>query len=102
LSFFRYDPDEFRTNLKNAREDIGCGIILVNSGFGLILTIKKALKKPSSESRAAWTIFFLGTLLNLLTVIIGTDTGFAVWLYPIILVVVVGTLVGILYLKPQT
>ncbi len=70
---------------------------------GYIPTIKKALKKPQSESRAAWTIFFLGVLLNLFTVFIGTDTGFAVWLYPVTLVVVVGTLLAILYLKkPST
>ncbi|MBP7134658.1 hypothetical protein KBA73_05580 [Patescibacteria group bacterium] len=66
---------------------------------GYIPTIKKALKKPQSESRVAWTIFFLGVLLNLFTVFIGTDTGFAVWLYPVTLVVVVGTLLAILCLK---
>lgn len=67
---------------------------------GYLPTIKKALKDPKSESRTAWTIFFLGVLLNLVTVIVGTDKGFAVWLYPITLVVVVGALLAILCLKP--
>ncbi len=67
---------------------------------GYIPTIKKALKKPQTESRTAWTIFFIGVLLNLLTVAIGTDQGIAVWLYPITLTGVVGTLTAILYFKP--
>ncbi len=67
---------------------------------GYIPTIKKAFQQPGDESRTAWTIFFLGVLLNLFTVVIGTDTGMAVWLYPVTLVVVVGTLTAILYLKP--
>ena len=66
---------------------------------GYVPTIKKALKDPTSESRTAWGMFFAGVLLNLLTVAIGTDTGFAVWLYPITLVVVVGTLFAILCFK---
>lgn len=68
---------------------------------GYIPTIKKALQKPQSESRTAWTIFFIGVLLNLFTVIIGTDKGIAVWLYPITLTGVVGTLTAILYIAPS-
>lgn len=67
---------------------------------GYIPTIQKAFKKPKSESRTAWTIFLLGVLLNLFTVAIGTDRGIAIWLYPITLTGVVGTLTAILYLKP--
>ncbi len=63
---------------------------------GYIPTIKKALISPTSENFTAWTLFFIGVLLNLVTVIIGTDTGFAVWLYPIVLVFTVGTLFTIL------
>lgn len=67
---------------------------------GYLPTIKKALVDPARESRTAWTIFFAGVLLNLLTVVIGTDTGIAVWLYPVTLVVVVGTLAAILWFAP--
>ncbi len=63
---------------------------------GYIPTIKKSLKKPKDESFTAWTFFLIGVLLNFVTVIIGTDTGFAVWLYPIVLVLTVGTLYGVL------
>ncbi len=59
---------------------------------GYIPTIQKAAVDPKSESLFAWSLFFVGVLLNLVTVIIGTDTGFAVWLYPIVLVLTVGTL----------
>lgn len=66
---------------------------------GYISTIKKAYQNPKSESLSAWTLFLIGVLLNLVTIIIGSDTGFAVWLYPIVLVATVGTLYALL-LKP--
>lgn len=69
--------------------------LLMNLGIyvsGYIPTIRKALKDPSSESMVAWSLFFIGVLLNLVTVAFGTDTGVAVWLYPIVLVLTVGTL----------
>jgi hypothetical protein len=59
---------------------------------GYISTIKKSIGDPYHESVTAWSFFMVGVLLNLLTVIIGTDTGFAVWLYPIVLVGTTGTL----------
>jgi len=59
---------------------------------GYIPTIKKSIKNPEQESLTAWTFFLIGVVLNLVTVIIGTDTGFAVWLYTIVLVATVGTL----------
>ena len=59
---------------------------------GYIPTIKKVIENPNSESKFAWSLFFIGVILNLITVVIGADTGIAVWLYPIILVVTVGTL----------
>lgn len=59
---------------------------------GYIPTIKKSITHPKEESFVAWSFFFVGVILNLITVIIGTDAGFAVWLYPIVLVATVGTL----------
>jgi hypothetical protein len=64
---------------------------------GYISTIKKEIDTPGVESKTAWTIFFIGVVLNLVTVMIGTDQGFAVWLYPIVLVVVVGVLCYFIY-----
>jgi hypothetical protein len=63
---------------------------------GYVSTIKKALVDPKSESFTAWTFFSIGVVLNLITVVIGRDTGLAVWLYPIVLVLTVGTLYAIL------
>ncbi len=65
-------------------------LIIYISGY--ISTIKKAMVNPESESLFAWTLFFIGVVLNLTTVVVGTDTGFEIWLYPIVLVVTVGTL----------
>jgi hypothetical protein len=59
---------------------------------GYISTIAKAIKRPRSESVVAWSIFLVGVILNLIAVMIGTDEGFAVWLYPIVLICMVGTL----------
>lgn len=59
---------------------------------GYIPTIQKAILDPQSESLTAWTFFLIGVVLNVVTVIIGTDTGFAVWLYPLVLLFTVGTL----------
>jgi hypothetical protein len=65
-------------------------LLIYTSGY--IPTIKKSIKNPQEESLAAWSLFLIGVILNLITVIIGNDTGFAVWLYPIVLVLTVGTL----------
>ncbi len=69
--------------------------LLMNLGIyvsGYISTIKKAITDPKSESLFAWSLFFVGVLVNLLTVAIGTDAGLVVWLYPVVLVATVGTL----------
>lgn len=67
---------------------------------GYIPTIKKAIENPITESLSAWSLFFIGVVLNLITVAIGSDTGFAIWLYPIVLVLTVGTLFFFL-IKPR-
>jgi hypothetical protein len=68
---------------------------------GYVPTIKKAWDMPGKESRIAWSFFFGGVVLNLIAVATGTDTGFAVWIYPIVLVLTVGTLYTILWRKPK-
>lgn len=59
---------------------------------GYIPTIAKSIRDPYHESLTAWSFFLIGVVLNLVTVIIGKDTGYLVWLYPIVLVATVGTL----------
>ncbi len=65
-------------------------LLIYTSGY--LPTIQKSIANPRSESLVAWSFFLIGVVLNLITVAIGTDTGFAVWLYPIVLVIAVGTL----------
>lgn len=69
---------------------------LVNYVSGYAPTIRKAWHEPRSESLAAWSLFLGGVVINLAAVAIGTDSGFAVWLYPIVLVATVGTLYAVL------
>ncbi len=59
---------------------------------GYIPTIQKVRKYKNSESKIAWSLFFIGVVLNLITVAIGNDSGWEVWLYPVVLVLTVGTL----------
>jgi hypothetical protein len=66
---------------------------------GYIPTIVKVWKNVHEESRLAWTFFFAGTILNLIAVLIGNDTGFAVWFYPVILMIAVGSLYVLLFRK---
>lgn len=75
-------------------------LVVYTSGY--IPTIAKSIKDPESESLFAWTLFFIGVLLNLVVIIIGNDTGFTVWLYPIVLVLTVGTLYYFLIRKVKT
>lgn len=74
----------------NALITLVANLLIYISGY--IPTIKKSIKNPEQESLTAWTFFLIGVLLNLVTVIIGHDTGLTVWLYPIVLVATVGTL----------
>jgi hypothetical protein len=83
----------------NALVALIANLVVYVSGY--VPTIKKAWDMPGKESRTAWSLFFAGVLLNLVAVIFGTDTGFAVWLYPIVLVLTVGTLYAILWRKPK-
>jgi len=69
-------------------------LIIYISGY--IPTIKKSWSDPKSESFGAWSLFFIGVILNIITVAIGTDSGSQIWLYPIVLVATVGTLYGVL------
>ena len=69
-------------------------LLIYTSGY--IPTIKKSIKDPKTESFTAWSFFLVGVLLNLVTVIIGNDSGFAIWLYPIVLVINVGVLYTVL------
>ena len=83
----------------NALVALLANLVVYVSGY--VPTIKKAWDMPGKESRMAWSFFFFGVVFNLVAVALGTDTGFAVWIYPIVLVFTVGTLYAILWKKPK-
>ena len=68
---------------------------------GYIPTIGKVWRDPRHESRLAWSLFFAGSLVNLIAVLIGNDTGFAVWFYPVVLMIAVGSLYALLLRHPR-
>ncbi len=44
--------------------DLALGLCIFADGMGAAPTLRGVSKKPTSESRWAWTLFFLGGLLN--------------------------------------
>ena len=74
-------------------------LLIYTSGY--ISTIRKAIDDPTTESKTAWSLFLIGVVLNLITVMIGNDRGLVVWLYPVVLVLCVGTLFAVLLRKPK-
>ena len=68
---------------------------------GYIPTIGKVWRDPRHESKSAWSFFFLGSVVNLVAVLIGHDKGFAVWFYPVVLMLAVGSLYVLLFRKPH-
>lgn len=83
----------------NALTALIMNLLIYISGY--ISTIKKAIEDPITESKTAWSLFLIGVVLNFITVAIGSDRGFAVWLYPSVLVICVGVLFTILFRKPK-
>ena len=83
----------------NALTALIMNLLIYISGY--ISTIKKAIEDPTTESKTAWSLFLIGVVLNFITVAIGSDRGFAVWLYPSVLVICVGVLFTILFRKPK-
>ena len=83
----------------NALTALIMNLLIYISGY--ISTIKKAIEDPTTESKTAWSLFLIGVVLNFITVVVGSDRGFAVWLYPSVLVICVGVLFTILFRKPK-
>jgi hypothetical protein len=65
--------------------------------LGYIPTIKKVYDRPRSEGRLAWTLFFVGHLLNLFAI---DSFTFGVVVYPLCMFVWEGTIVALIYFRP--
>jgi hypothetical protein len=72
-------------------------ICLFMNFLGTLPTIRKAYYQPETENGLAWTLFSLGTLLNLLAI---EEWTFSMAVYPVSMVFIVGV-VTILVLIPN-
>ena len=66
---------------------------LTMDASGYLPTIKKAYIEPSSESRLAWSLIFLGTCFNLFAI---NHFSFGIIIYPIVMFSMNGIMIGTL------
>ena len=64
---------------------------------GTLPTIHKAWRRPETENKAAWVLFFLGTAVNLMAV---REWVFAMAVYPVYMVLLIGLVCG-LVIRPR-
>lgn len=60
--------------------------------LGALPTIKKAYKKPESEDKIAWIIFFIGNVTNMFAI---EELSFAITAYPIYMLLVNGLITAL-------
>lgn len=66
--------------------------------LGALPTIRKSYSEPKGEDRTAWTLFFAGNVVNLFAVETWT---FSIAVYPIYMLLLTGTIAGLLFLRPR-
>lgn len=66
--------------------------------MGALPTIRKAYHNPESEDRTAWTLFFVGNIINLFAVETWT---FAISIYPIYMFLVNGVITTLVLVRRQ-
>jgi len=74
-------------------------INLLIDAFGALPTIRKSYYAPESEDRLAWTLFFLGNVLNLFAV---ECWSFSIAAYPIYMFLGSGIIVLLIFLRPRS
>jgi ABC-type transport system involved in cytochrome c biogenesis permease subunit len=72
-------------------------ICLFMNFLGTLPTIRKVYYQPETENGLAWTLFSLGTLLNLFAI---EEWSFSMAVYPVSMIFIVGT-VTVLVLIPS-
>ncbi len=77
----------------------GLLLALVADGFGVAATVRHAYRKPQEESKLAWSLFFVGDLVNLFAVTDWSWSAFGVWILPSYMMAHVAPIVGILWFR---
>jgi len=78
---------------------IALSINLFIDALGALPTVRKSYYLPESEDRLAWTLFFLGNLLNLFAV---EHWIFSIAAYPIYMFVGSGAITLLIYFRPRS
>ena len=71
--------------------------MLVDS-TGSLPTIKKVYQYPSSEDKTAWTLFFVGSVFNVLAI---SRWTWNIALYPVVLLILIATIFFLIFLKKE-
>ncbi|MFA6365384.1 MAG: hypothetical protein WCW78_03210 [Candidatus Paceibacterota bacterium] len=58
-------------------------------------TVRKVYYEPQKEDKTAWALFFLGAIANVFAI---REWIFAIALYPVAMVLVIGLITGLLFL----
>ena len=67
--------------------------------LGTLPTIRKVYYQPETENRLAWTLFSLGNLVNLFAI---EERGFAMVVYPVSMVFIVGVVTVLILIPNRT
>lgn len=74
-------------------------INLIIDVIGGLPTLKSAVTHPDKENKPAWKLWWIGTLLNMVTVILIRDYGVEKMLYPIVIFVMVSTISYFVFMR---
>ena len=77
-------------------------INLIIDWFGILPTIKKAYERPMSESKLAWSFFFLSTIVNFFAVENWSLDHWQIIIYPISMFIGTGSIALLVLFKKQT
>lgn len=74
--------------------------LLINIGVnlaGTLPTVRKAYLLPETESRPAWFLFYLGTVVNLIAI---REWSFSMAVYPVYMVLIIGLVTHLVLGRP--
>ena len=71
---------------------------MIVDSTGSIPTIKKVYLHPGSEDKTAWSLFFIGSAMNILAI---NRWTWGIAFYPVVLLALIGTIFFFLFLKKE-
>lgn len=80
---------------------LGLVMALVADEFGVVPTLRNACREPSRENKLAWTLFFVGDVINLFAVTDWSWGAFPIWIYPVYMIVHTGPILALLLLHSR-